>query len=260
MKNNNNDLIIHRNETFTMDRVIQNQDGSPYLISSKLNNPHLLITVSSNKYRQNNRYLKKFYLPIPCTSTFFITNPIFLSELSLSENGQGFTDFPSNLKLEKIGAKFVFMDAYYQGQLVSFEPNDAVFAKRQEDNTVEYKMWLPDSLTAESSGSWIDYEFRFVKTFDSDFTSQLVEQTYYYCIELVAGRVLLDYLKALCESNFITVEESDNVDTLYEKLVNKGINMNGIDPKDDVLFYDYVTPILEPHTISVLSNLKGGML
>lgn len=36
MKTFNNELVIHRGETFSMDKVVQNKDGSPYIVSNKL--------------------------------------------------------------------------------------------------------------------------------------------------------------------------------------------------------------------------------
>lgn len=224
MRNNDNNLIISRNETFTMDRVVQNRDGSPYIVSSQLNNPHILITVSSSKYRQANRYLKRFYLPVPKELTFYQTNPIDIKSLRRTIASDPFTDFPDNLTVLKddTTGKLVFLSAYYEGNLVSFEVNDAVFCRENDDGTISYKYWSPTvSNSVGSNGEWVDYEFRFVRTFDSDFTSKLVEQTYYYCIELVAGQ---------------------------------------IDVKNDVIFYDYVVPLLDTRTISVMSNLKGGML
>ena len=38
MKSFNNELIIHHGETFTIDKTVQNKDGSPYIISSELEN------------------------------------------------------------------------------------------------------------------------------------------------------------------------------------------------------------------------------
>ena len=222
MRNNDNNLIISRNETFTMDRVVQNRDGSPYIVSSQLNNPHILITVSSSKYRQANRYLKRFYLPLEKVPRFYYTNPINIKSLSQSLLDGPYTDFPEcQLSTDPATGKLVFMSAYYEGNYVSFEVNDAVFYRENDDGTISYKYWSPDVNVAGNGGKWVDYEFRFVRTFDSDFTSKLVEQTYYYCIELVAGQ---------------------------------------IDVENDVIFYDYVAPLLDNRTISVMSNLKGGML
>ena len=39
MKVFNNEITIHRGETFSMDKVIQNKDGSPYIVSNRLVNP-----------------------------------------------------------------------------------------------------------------------------------------------------------------------------------------------------------------------------
>ena len=56
-----NEMTVQRGETFTIDRLIVNRDGSPFIISSKYKNPYILLTVASTKYNQNNRYVANWW-------------------------------------------------------------------------------------------------------------------------------------------------------------------------------------------------------
>ena len=76
MRTNNNELIVHRGETFTIDKFIQNRDGSPYIVSSQLNNLYWVLSVSSTLYDQRNRYVKNWWLSLKDTKKFFLTVPI----------------------------------------------------------------------------------------------------------------------------------------------------------------------------------------
>lgn len=46
----NNEIIIQRGESFTIDKSVRNRDGSPYIVSSQYDNPYILITVASNRH------------------------------------------------------------------------------------------------------------------------------------------------------------------------------------------------------------------
>ena len=64
MRTLNNEITIHRGETFSMDKIIVNKDNSPYIISSKLRHPHWLLSISTTKYIQANRYIKNYWLDL----------------------------------------------------------------------------------------------------------------------------------------------------------------------------------------------------
>ena len=64
MKTLNNILVVHRNETFTLDKIVQNRDGSPYIVSAELENPYWLLTVSSTRYDQKDRYIQNWWLDL----------------------------------------------------------------------------------------------------------------------------------------------------------------------------------------------------
>ena len=76
MKTFNNEVVIHRGETFSMDKLVENKDGSPYIVSNKLQNPYVLVSVSTTRYEQNKRYLLNQWLPLSNKVRFSITDPI----------------------------------------------------------------------------------------------------------------------------------------------------------------------------------------
>lgn len=60
----NNEITVHRGESFTLERTIVNQDGSPYIVSSAEENPYIAITVAAARYDQTGRYNKTWWLSL----------------------------------------------------------------------------------------------------------------------------------------------------------------------------------------------------
>lgn len=256
MRSSNNELVVQRGETFSIDRTIVNKDSSPFIVSKFLNNPHLLIIVKSNKY-DTKGYTLTDYLSLDKLERFTFTQPIPLTDLKDAEGNtlypNGFSDV-TQLSLTYFDGVYSFITAYYKGDLVRFEVNDAVFSY-EKDGVTEYKYWKPDAKENGSYGKWFDYSFRFVKTFDTTETSKWVEQTYFYSITLVAGDSKVDLLYKLCKENNLNVLYR-NYDYLYNLLLDNGIRIPEL--KSDELFVNlnYSFPILTPKKLSVLSNLK----
>lgn len=99
MKSSNNEITVHRNETFSIDRVVQNPDGSPYIVSKQLENPHLLLTVSSSKFQQNSKYELNYFLELfgpGAIPRFNLTNPIDLKSLKGADGNALFPDWPDD--------------------------------------------------------------------------------------------------------------------------------------------------------------------
>ena len=86
MKILNNEIVVHRNETFSIDKIVQNKDGSPYIISNKLSNPYFLISISTTRYAQNNRYIKNYWLDLSKYPRFTSTNAVNLLDIKQSAN------------------------------------------------------------------------------------------------------------------------------------------------------------------------------
>lgn len=60
----NNEITIHRGESFTLERSVVNRDGSPYIVSSSEKNPYLAITITATRYDQLGRYKRTWWISL----------------------------------------------------------------------------------------------------------------------------------------------------------------------------------------------------
>ena len=60
----NNEITIHRGESFTLERSVVNRDGSPYIVSSAEQNPYLAITITATRYDQLGRYKRTWWISL----------------------------------------------------------------------------------------------------------------------------------------------------------------------------------------------------
>lgn len=220
MKTFNNELVIHRGETFSMDKVVQNKDGSPYIVSNKLKNPYVLVAVSTTRYDQNKRYLLNQWLPLSDKARFSITDPIDLTSFKTDVNGtvSKYTSFDDvNIRKPVLGSggKDCIVSGYIGDRFVFYDYDDCVLYLENEQGIKEYRYW-----NLEHEGL-LKYEFRITCPFTQDITSQWVEQSYVYSMTLMSGE-----LPESGEPPFA------NIDT--------------------------VQPLLTPTKLSVLSSINGG--
>ena len=171
MRVTNNELIVRRNETFTLDRLVVNQDGSPYIISSEMQNPYFIISVSNSLYDTENRYLVNFWLPVT-TPRFESTQPVDMTTIKDENGSQSYSnwnDAPNGLP-----------SGYINGRLSTYErANEAVFYFEDDNGNRDYRYW--------DGKTWVPYECRIVFKFLQAFTKDWVERSYYYNIDLVDG-------------------------------------------------------------------------
>lgn len=249
MKVYKNELVVRRNETFTIDKYVENRDGSPYIISNQLSNPYFLITVAGATYQHADRYVYHAWLPVTLPR-FKTTVPVNIAD---------FKDSDGNIKWKNFDNLQNLPDGYVNGVLTTYtEGNDALFYCENDDGDRIYKYW---------NDGWKDYRCRIVKTFGKDITSDWVEKGYFYMIELVSGTSVHDYLIASCQQHGIDYPLSEAVDTPIEKYKEmyealKTINpslVEGLNIERPLASFDSVYPLLETTKITVLSNLKGGM-
>lgn len=220
MKTFNNELVIHRGETFSMDKVVQNKDGSPYIVSNKLKNPYVLVAVSTTRYDQNKRYLLNQWLPLSDKPRFSITDPIDLTSFKTDVNGtvSKYTSFDDvNIRKPVLGSggKDCIVSGYIGDRFVFYDYDDCVLYLENEQGIKEYRYW-----NLEQEGL-LKYEFRITCPFTQDITSEWVEQSYVYSMTLMSGE-----LPESGEPPFA------NIDT--------------------------VQPLLTPTKLSVLSSINGG--
>lgn len=255
MKVFNNEITIHRGETFSMDKVIQNKDGSPYIVSSRLANPCVLIAVSTTRYAQDERYKLNKWLRLAETKKvptqtgeiqvivtplfaklFKSTEPFNLKSLMSTENGiteqypNGFADITERKYavdntgkplLDKDGNEigYYVAEGWLEDEHVWYDYDDCVFYAEDDEGVRDYRYWDLDV-----DGGWAQYEFRITCPFTQAETSQWIEQSYVYSITLVSG------------------EWNDNREENEPPFTS----------------FDSVQPLLIPTKLSVLSSINGG--
>ena len=165
----NHEITIRRNETFTIDKIIQNRDESPYIISDRLSNPHFVVTVTNSLYDQENRYVCNMWLPINLPR-FELTVPVNIKDFTSMDGSQLYNSF------EDMGG---LPSGYINGTNIQFEEDDALFYVEDYEGNKTYKYW--------KNGKWNDYECRIVCKFLQNITREWIERNYYYNIDLVAG-------------------------------------------------------------------------
>lgn len=204
MKTFNNELVIHRGETFSMDKVVQNKDGSPYIVSNKLQNPYVLVSVSTTRYDQNKRYLLNQWLPLSDKVRFSITEPIDLLSFKTEANGtvSKYTSF-DDVKRELVSEnENCIVSGYIGDQFVYYDYDDCVLYLQDGRGVRDYKYW---NLEQERL---LKYEFRITCPFTQEMTSKWIEQSYVYSITLMSGE-----LPANGEPPFV------NIDTVQPLLI-----------------------------------------
>jgi hypothetical protein len=169
MKVFNNELVVQRGETLTISKIIQNKDGSPYIISNRLNNPYWLVTITENIFNYEGRYILNVWLPLKDALRFYFTKPVNLNDM-------GYTSW-----------KDAELPAGYEGDETSGYANFAIF-KLTENNETSYKYWKYSNNDKDDyTGEWTDYSCFINFVIGRDITVQWSEQNYYYSINLVDG-------------------------------------------------------------------------
>lgn len=197
MKSFNNEIVIHRGESFTIDVTIQNKDGSPYIISKRLQNPYFLLTISSDKYEQNNRYVKRYWLDLADYPKFTSTQPVNLHDIKQSAIG--------STPLYQTFVPYTYpLSGYQNGKYVEYYENDAVFYIDDENREYKYFNRHPSPIGIGDLTIWSNYECRLVKQFTSEDTKELVAQNYVYSIQLVTTEQENGQLKILSSVPILT--------------------------------------------------------
>ena len=173
MKTFNNEIIVRRNETFTIDKFVETRGGAPYVISNRMKNPFFLITVTNSLYNQKDRYVCNAWIPVELPK-FDSTIPVNLADIKNEDGSQKFKDFSESSS---------WVNGYYKGQLVTFEPDDAVFYMENDNGERTYKYFEGERLSA----TWKDYSCRIIYKFTHGITKNWIEGSYFYNIDLVDG-------------------------------------------------------------------------
>ena len=254
MKSYNNEMEISRNETFSIDKIIRRQDGSPFIVSNELYNPYFLVSVSSTTYEQKDRKVYNKWLNLKDFPKFTETVPINLKSLLNVPNGvpqyESFDDITDIIEVE--GVPNIIAHGFIGNKHIFYEPQDAVFYIEDENGERIYKYW--------STEGWKDYTCRIVTSYDISVTSQWIGQNYVYSITLVSGLTTREYLVSLANDNDIYVDDTITNEELYNQLVDKGVTFVETFKLDrELALFDTYKPLLKPKKLTVSSNILGGL-
>lgn len=224
----NHEIVIRRGEAFTIDKTIQNRDGSPYILP-KMPKPCFVVTVSNSLYPNENSIVYRNFIDVSSMPMFVDTRPVNVLDFTYPD---GVTKlYPNGWSDLTLGPP----GGYVNGELIIYTTSDtsvvpgydydgpgplenpdfgstsdgacddALFCYTKSDGTTEYKRW---------DGRWLDYQCRVVCLIPHEDTIKWKEGDYYYSIDLIDNR--------------------DAVANVY--------------------------PILGATKLSVLSNLRGGTI
>ena len=244
MKTYNNEISIQRGETFTMSKILQNKDGSPYIISSELNNPFFLLTIASSSYAQKGRYIKNYWLDLKDFPRFLYTTPVNIRDYN-SNGFDGITSLTDEVHEGKSIKYLFFKNSTY------IEPYDFVYYDDVVGVRV-YKYW--DTVV----NGWVDYECKLSQVFTFEDTNELTGQSYVYSIRLVTGQTMSDYLDDVCVECEECKEqcEGQSNEQKYIKLKEHGHTFpEGFNVERALATIDFSVPILTPTKLSVLNSL-----
>lgn len=197
MKIYKNELVVTRGEAWTYDVKLVNPDGSPFVISSQLQDPYFVFTVATGKYAEYGRYVHHYWCKFVSAASdegglrsYFITKPIQLTDWNTSP-----IDTPEIVRIYDEARK---IDTHVDWT------NLAVYFVELSDGTKEYKYY------DASDKSFNDYECAFRIAFMSQDTMEWVEQEYNISLKLVDGvEIHIDELNEtfvpIVSSNFMQV-------------------------------------------------------
>lgn len=178
MKVYNHELTIRRNETFTIDKTLENKDGSPFILSNQLKNPYFVVTVCSSLYNQSNVYKYNKWLPVR-VPRFYTTVPVNLADFKgmagETKYYRGFNHLISS------NGKGWLPSGYINGvEVIYTDGDDALFYWEDEEGNREYKY-------LNEENKYVDYKLRIVCSFPQFVTRNWIEKVYFYNIDLVTG-------------------------------------------------------------------------
>lgn len=266
MRLNGREITIHTGESFGLNFELRNRDGSPYIISSSLNNPYYLLSISNTKFKQNERYVVNHWAITPQWSPRFIvtravdvTDPNYNGAYLNYESGWTNVTPPSYPGVGNYTIK-----SYSRGGVTYYYYADYVYYYEDSNGNRTYKYWRgTDSNTLATTGSWVEYSLSQTYTFSQQETSEWKASTYYYSLTLVAGQLMWNYLSSLASSLHLNnIPSYINTDELLYNYIKNNSDYqfpDDFDYKRSLGTYSDVIPLITPTAITVLTSINGDI-
>ena len=188
-------IQVERGEEWTYDVYFQNRDGSPYIVSNKLTNPYILVTIASSKYTQNGRYIANFWSKVTDTyPTFYSTQPteIVADVATISDLGS-----PDDYGVDLPDGSGETYATY------------SVYKWTDKNGETHYLQWYKN--VDADKWEYKEYSFHFVIAFPTGITNEWIEQNYVFGVKLVGGTTNEDYNPEVDGSRPIVVTDGVQV-------------------------------------------------
>lgn len=217
-------VIVRRGEVFVMSREVVRQDGSPYVLRSQLDNPYLLISVSSNTYKLKGKYLKNYWLDLSNYPKFERSTITDITREQLQDN--------------------TLPDGFFA--------ETCVYRYLTEFGEKEYYRYVGTS----PGGKYEPYSFSFVKTFLNVDTREWIESNYQYEILILSGETTRTYLTNIFTSLFPDEIVPDTLQEIYDE-INKVrpdllTNVSVTSPLANYVTNDTIVP---PSILTIKANV-----
>lgn len=173
-------IIVRRGETFVLSRKVFKDDGkTPFVLPLSIQNPYLVISVTSTAYNVEGRYKCNYWLNLEKYPKFQSSTPILLTA----------EQFNSNILPDGCTAT---------SNIYTYDSN--------------YYMYSSDN-------KYVAYSFVFTKQFLEYQTRDWVESQYQYTFKLIGGQKTNDVLKGMYNSiyPYRPFKPTDNL-TLYNEI------------------------------------------
>lgn len=173
-------IIVRRGETFVLSRKVFKDDGkTPFVLPLSIQNPYLVISVTSTAYNVEGRYKCNYWLNLEKYPKFQSSTPILLTTEQFN-----FNTLPAGCTATS--------------NIYTYDRN--------------YYMYSSDN-------KYVAYSFVFTKQFLEYQTRDWVESQYQYTFKLIGGQKTNDVLKGMYDSiyPYRPFKPTDNL-TLYNEI------------------------------------------
>lgn len=255
------EIFVQQGETWSLDFKVKSKKGHPFMILNKWKNPYLVITISSTLYDQSDVHKDVYWLDLDTRlveksdgkyieekiKKFVITEPLYVDQFNINEI------------LSKYGTKAggkIVLDKANEFDITNF----LFYTDPYSDGNYVYKYLKSYVTSSNPTGTWVDYDFRVVKFFD---TKAWKSQDYFYDIKIVAGESLVDFVRnslkeqgtefdegvwtdlELC--NYINLLEDDVIREEAKKMFDENVPLRSS--------YDAKVVLLDPSRLHVTTNI-----
>lgn len=223
MKTIGNNIVVTRGEVFVLARDVVYRNGAPYILRSQLENPYLLITISSNTYRMQGKYFRRYWLDLSTYPAFDKAEIKDITEEQLTSN-----TLPEDYTETTCIYRFVTTageSEYYR--YVGTSPN----------------------------GTYQTYSFSFIKTFLNTDTRDWIESNYLYEIQIVSGQKTVDYVTNTWNSLFSGQPVPGTIEDMYNEIMKERPDLlEGVSLDNVLVNFTSNDIILSPSKITINAN------